>query len=54
MSAMFASCSSLTSLDLRSFDTSSVERREGMFDGCDNLTEVVTDNQKVLNTYASK
>ena len=38
MSAMFASCSSLTSLDLSSFDTSNVTGMIGMFANCSSLT----------------
>ena len=37
MSGMFAGCSSLTRLDLTSFDTSSVTWMSGMFDGCSSL-----------------
>ena len=40
MSRMFGECSSLTSLDLRSFHTDSVTTMTHMFDGCSSLTEV--------------
>ena len=38
MEYMFASCSSLTSLDLSSFNTASVTAFDFMFDGCSSLT----------------
>ena len=37
---MFAQCSSLTSLDLSSFNTSKVTDMRGLFDGCKNLTSL--------------
>ena len=40
MMAMFYGCSSLTKLDLSSFDTSSVTRMDSMFYGCSRLTEL--------------
>ena len=44
---MFAQCSSLTSLDLSSFNTSKVTDMRGLFDGCKNLTSL---NVSSLNT----
>ena len=38
MGSMFRGCSSLTSLDLTSFDTSKVTDMSGMFDSCCSLT----------------
>ena len=40
MYGMFYGCSSLTELDLSSFDTSNVTSFDFMFDGCSNLTEL--------------
>ena len=40
MSAMFAYCNSLTSLDLSNFDTSNVLNMRAMFAGCNNLTDL--------------
>ena len=40
MSSMFDGCSSLTSLDLTSFDTSQVWDMRCMFDGCSSLTSL--------------
>ncbi|MCD8039243.1 MAG: DUF285 domain-containing protein [Lachnospiraceae bacterium] len=40
MGSMFYGCSSLTSLDLSGFDTSSVIYMSGMFHGCSNLTSL--------------
>ena len=40
MKAMFASCSSLTALDLTSFDTSQVTDMKSMFEGCVSLTSL--------------
>ena len=37
---MFAQCSSLTSLDLSSFNTSKVTDMRGLFEGCKNLTSL--------------
>ena len=37
---MFSGCSSLTSLDLTSFDTSNVADMSGMFEGCSSLTSL--------------
>ena len=37
---MFAQCSSLTSLDLSSFNTSNVTDMRGLFEGCKNLTSL--------------
>ena len=37
---MFAQCSSLTSLDLSSFNTSKVTDMRGLFEGCKNLTNL--------------
>ena len=37
---MFAGCSSLTSLDLSSFNTSKVTDMRGLFEGCKNLTSL--------------
>ena len=37
---MFAGCSSLTSLDLSSFNTSQVTDMRGLFDGCKSLTSL--------------
>ena len=37
MGIMFAGCSSLTSLDLSSFDTSKVIHMDHLFSGCKNL-----------------
>ena len=37
---MFSSCSSLTELNLLSFDTSSVENMEGMFKSCDKIKNI--------------
>ena len=39
-SYMFENCSSLTNLDLSSFDTSNVTDMYGMFDGCSSLTNL--------------
>ena len=44
---MFAQCSSLTSLDLSSFNTSKVTDMRGLFEGCKNLTSL---NVSSLNT----
>ena len=44
---MFAGCSSLTSLDLSSFNTSKVTDMRGLFEGCKNLTSL---NVSGLNT----
>ena len=40
MKEMFDGCSSLTELELSSFDTSKVTDMYGMFDGCSSLTEL--------------
>ena len=40
MAIMFYNCSSLTNLDLRSFNTSKVENMASMFGGCSNLTSL--------------
>ena len=40
MSRMFSGCSSLTELDLSSFNTSNVQNMEGMFQNCSSLTEL--------------
>ena len=40
MYCMFAYCSSLTSLDVSKFDTSSVTNMNGMFDSCKRLTSL--------------
>jgi surface protein len=40
MTAMFYGCSNLTSLDLSTFDTSSVTDMYGMFEGCSGLTSL--------------
>ena len=40
MSFMFHGCSGLTSLDVSSFDTSSVTNMDSMFDGCSGLTSL--------------
>ena len=40
MSYMFNGCSSLTSIDISSFDTEKVANMEGMFWGCTGLTEL--------------
>ena len=37
---MFSSCSSLTNLDVRNFDTSNVTDMGGMFYGCSSLTNL--------------
>ena len=40
MGGMFGVCSSLKSLDLRSFDTSNVTSMQSMFSGCSSLTDL--------------
>jgi surface protein len=40
MGSMFYSCSSLTSLDLSSFDVSKVTNMQGMLDYCSSLTDL--------------
>ena len=40
MQYMFEGCSSLTSLDVSSFDTSNVTEMDGMFGGCSSLTSL--------------
>ena len=45
MNHMFASCSSLTSLDLSSFNTEAVTRMDHMFDGCKALKVITVGNQ---------
>lgn len=40
MNNMFSSCSSLTSLDLSSFDTSNVTDMSGMFSDCNNISSL--------------
>ena len=47
MYQMFAACTWLTKLDLRSFDTKNVKSMYSMFSGCTNLTEINLDG---LNT----
>ena len=54
MQEMFYDCSSLSSLDISGFDTSSVTSMWGMFHGCSSLTEVITDNQELLEAYESR
>ena len=46
---MFAGCSSLTSLDLSSFNTSQVTDMRGLFDGCKNLTSLNVSNFNTSN-----
>ncbi|EGO6085458.1 DUF285 domain-containing protein, partial [Enterococcus faecalis] len=62
MSQLFSGCSSLTSLDLSSFDTSKVTTMFGMFNGCSSLTNLdvssfntseVTDMDKMFNGCSS-
>ncbi|MBQ5311102.1 MAG: BspA family leucine-rich repeat surface protein [Oscillospiraceae bacterium] len=45
MYAMFGKCSSLTSLDLSSFDTGSVADMRSMFDGCSSLGTVIVSSK---------
>ena len=55
MSGMFDGCSSLTRLDLTSFDTSSVTWMSGMFDGCSSLISLDLsgfDTSSVTGMYA--
>ena len=40
MNFMFSGCSTLTSLDLSSFDTSQVTSMDSMFSGCNRLTHL--------------
>ena len=54
MSGMFRGCSSLTSLDLSSFNTSSVTGMNNMFANCSSLTSLDLSNfntSKVSGTY---
>ena len=51
MAIMFYNCSSLTNLDLRSFNTSKVETMESMFNSCTNLTNL---NVSSFNTSKVK
>ena len=51
---MFGNCTSLTSLDVSSFDTSKVTSISGMFNGCESLTSLDvssfdTSNVKYVN-----
>ena len=50
MSMMFYSCSSLTSLDLRNFDTSKVTNMRYMFDSCSKLTQITVSNKWVIKS----
>ena len=50
MNHMFYNCSSLTSLDLRTFNTKKVTNMDYMFNGCSNLTTIyVSDNWSIEN-----
>ena len=51
MSSMFASCPSLTSLDLSNFDTSNVTNMSEMFYNCSSLTTIkgVIDMKSCIN-----
>ena len=49
MSFMFATCSSLTKLDLQNFNTTNVTDMKGMFDNCGNLTELDLQNFNTTN-----
>ena len=47
---MLSRCSSLTSLDLSTFNTSSVTSIPDMFDGCSSLNEATFDDPKIRLT----
>jgi surface protein len=47
--SLFASCSSLTSLDLSDFDTSNITNMKKMFSGCSSLTELDLNSFDVSN-----
>ena len=49
MSYMFASCGSLTSLDVSSFNTNNVTSMEGMFASCGSLTSIDVSNFNTAN-----
>ena len=55
MPHIFNGCSSLTSLDLSSFDTSLVTNIESMFNGCINLEYInfINYNENGLSTTSS-
>lgn len=59
MSYMFGSCSSLTTIDLSSFDTSKVTNMNGMFSGCTSLTSLDLSSfntslvESMINMFAS-
>ena len=53
LDGMFYGCSNLTSLDLRSFDTSKITDFDFMFKDCSKLTEITVSNKWVVGTSAS-
>ena len=48
MSKMFRNCTSLSSIDLSSFDTSLVRYMANMFDNCISLTSIDIGNLKLI------
>lgn len=54
MSYMFAGCSSLTTMNVGSFDTSIVGNMEYMFDNCSNLTSIDVSSFDTLNVTKMK
>ena len=51
---MFSHFAGLKNLDIGIIDTSSITSMFAMFEGCSSLTEVITDNQELLEEYVSR
>ena len=54
MSNMFPLCTSLTNLNLSSFDASAVTKMDGMFYGCDNLPDIICSDSKILKEFRNR
>ena len=54
MSAMFAGCRSLTSLNLSSFDASAVTKMDDIFTRCDVLTDLNCSDARILKEYSNR
>ena len=51
---MFCNCEDLTSLDLSGFDASAVTKMDSMFNGCDNLTDIICSDNKILKEFRNR
>lgn len=53
MSRMFYNCSSLTEIDLSSFDTTNVTRMDSIFNGCTSLNTIYVTEDNWLTNQAN-